>query len=159
MNRCIAKKMRGKMKLTTTSIMFLLFFSALPSLAVETDQSTNIQITVENSSLKKSYFEVKDSICAESIPNECKIAEIIAKSDKCKNPKWAEECAKSKEIVDSAECVEGIVFNGWLESGGNVQLNICTDHTGNGRVSTRNSQTAPWTTYNWVEAGKTISIK
>lgn len=151
--------MWGKMKSISIAILILLFFSVLQSLAVEPDQSTNIQIFIENSSLKKGYFEVKDLICTETIPNECKIAEIITKSDKCKNQKWEEVCRKSKEIVDSVECVKGIIFNGWLESGENVQLNICADHTGNGRVSTRNSQTAPWTTYNWVEAGKTISIK
>ncbi len=147
------------MKSTTITILILLLFTVLPSLAADIDQSTNIQITVENSSLWKSYFEIKDSICSENIPIECKVAEMTAKSDKCKKKKREEECTKSKEIADSAECVGGIIFYGWLESGGKVQLNICTDHTGNGRVSTRNSQTAPWTVYNWVDAGKTISIK
>jgi hypothetical protein len=55
--------------------------------------------------------------------------------------------------------VEGIVFNGWLGSGEVAELSICTDHTGKGRIKTRNSQTAPWTLHSWVEPGETISVK
>ncbi len=147
------------MKFATISILAFLIFSILPSPSFAVDQPSTIQVSVENSSLKKGYFEVKDSMCSEDISNECKLAEIFLNSKKCTNHERKEECRKSKEIIESAECVEGILFYGWLESGESVQLNICTDHTNNGRISTRNSQTAPWTLYNWVETGETISIK
>jgi len=147
------------MKLTAIPIVLLLLFSFLPNLSIAEDETSVIQIAVENSSLQKSYFQVKDSICSERVPNECKIAEFFLKSKKCMDRKWDEECTKSKEIVDGPECVEGIIFYSWLESGQSVQLNICTDHTGKGRISTRNSPTAPWTLFNWIEAGETITLK
>ena len=147
------------MKIATISLLTILVLPFFPSPTFAVDQYSKIQITIENGSLRKNYFEIADAICEENVPNECKVAEIIIKGQNCKNEKSKEECKKSKEIVESPECAAGTVFNGWLESGEMVQLSICADNTGNGRIKTRNSQTAPWTLHFWVEAGKTISVK
>ena len=143
----------------TYSLFLLLLMHFSPPASLADDRSANIQIRVENSSLKKNYFEVKDAICSEGVPNECRIADLILQSKKCLDQKRTDECTRSREIVERPECVKGIIFYGWLEPGEKVPLEICTDHTGTGRISTRNSRTAPWTLYNWVEAGQTISIK
>lgn len=146
------------MKFSIQPILTLLIFFALLSPSFAASLPT-IQITVENASLKKGYFEVADSICSTTLPHECKIAKLIANSKKCGGQSRKEECVKSREIVKSGDCVEGLVFNGWLESGEKVGVSVCADQTGKGRIKTRNSETAPWTLRSWIEAGETVSIK
>ena len=84
---------------------------------------------------------------------------MMLNSKKCRNPKWAKDCKDLRDIVDSPECVEGLISYGWLEKDEKIQLNICTDHTGTGQVETRNSPTSPWVRYGWVKDGQIISAQ
>lgn len=147
------------MKFTTILAQILLMVSVPLSLALAGEPPATVQITAQNASLRKNYFEITDSICRQSMPHECRLAEIIANGEKCREQERSDGCAEARAIVDSPECMTGIVFYGWLESGEMVPLSICTDQTGKGRIKTRNSQTAPWTLHSWIEAGETISIK
>ena len=99
------------MKLAAISLLapIILPFPANSALAEELRQP--LQISVENSSPGKHYFEVRDSVCDLSLANECKNAEIFLKSKKCTNRRWEEKCATSKDLADSQECIAGIIFS------------------------------------------------
>ncbi len=140
-------------------ILIILTFLFIGSPAISSDELTNFNISIENSSLKKKFIQVKDDICSNEPPKECKLAKLVFESAECKNDPKEEKCVAAIEITNGGFCVEGLIFTGWLEENEKVHLEICPNHTGKGKIAIRNSETAPWTHYNWVEPGETISPK
>ena len=144
------------MKALITCPMILALLAPLPLLA----QSGYIPVRVENTSLKPTYLEIRDSLCRSQISSECRAAVLLVGSKKCTGQdRRSDKCRQAKEISSSSECLPGMLFHDRLGSGESVALDICTDHTGKGRIATRHSKTAPWVQRHWVEPGEKIEIK
>ena len=133
--------------------------SPLPLFAQVDSQAPYIMVRVENASLKSSYFEVRDVVCRTQISTECRVAALLAGSTKCRDHRGSDQCRQAREISAGSECLPGMLFHDRLGSGQQIELSVCADNTGKGRVATRNSETAPWIQHHWVEAGETIEVK
>lgn len=147
------------MKFSSNPFLIFLFFSSV-LFAIPVDAETSyIQITIKNSTLSSHYAEVVDSICGGATPGYCEIAEAYFTSSECQDNRLESSCQKYAGIMDSKECVKGLIFSGKLVARESKQLDICSDRNGKGRIKTRNSRSAPWTLHSWVDEGSSISIR
>jgi len=141
-------------------ILFILFSLILASpLSVLAEDRPIVTITVQNSSMFRSFFQFRDDVCNTERSKECKYAEHIVGSGDCKKNEHDRTCKEAREVVRSGACVDGFVYESWLEPNETVSLDVCARHTGHAEISVRKGDGAPWTRYSWLTPGQTLQVK
>lgn len=135
--------------------MLLIFLFAI-SASFASDQLSRIQIKIVNSSLHDKYIQVKDELCTNALSKECELAGYILDSSECEKDRNAEKCVEAQEVVDRGSCAEGLVYSGKIARDETIAVDICTSYSGKGQIAIRNSSTAPWVHYKWIDAGAVI---
>ncbi len=121
-------------------------------------KSGYIQVTIENRSAFPNLLQVRDDICGPSQNGECEEARLALKSNECQKDRFAKKCKKAREKIESAHCLEDLVYEGMVDSGQKIQVSICKSPAGNGNLSIRAiNPTSPWIRYFLINNGDTIS--
>ena len=146
-------------------IPYLLYLVSLSGFVIAEDNSGMITIYVHNTALSPNHVQVRDDVCTGDLPYECKFADIIYQ--KCKRNKKTkqsgqeeelrEECDEAKSTVESSHCIEGIIYDGFLQSKEKVRLSICDTGNVSGDISVRTiNNTSSWTRKFWVRDGDIV---
>jgi len=118
--------------------------------------SKEMSITVFNNSIDGVTLQVKDEVCR-NMASSCIKAEKKVKSKSCIKKKSLKGCKKAKKKLESKECIAGLIFEGALEKGEEVELPICRNSSGYGRLSIRNiDKSLLWTAFHLLNDGETI---
>ena len=118
-----------------------------------------IAVEVENGSTRENRVQVVDTICDKSMPAACRLAAATADSDRCRKNENSEECRQAHNIMQASDRVAGLILNRTLSGHERTSIRVCTDHSGKGRIKTRNSVSGAWTLHSWVREGDTIRVK
>ena len=143
------------------SIVFVLLLAALPvkAAAQESNRGT-IQIVVAYAWSSPGRIQVRDELCKEPRDIECEKARIKATGDTCRQEPNRSKCKEAMALMESSLCVEGLVYDGRLTQGDEVQVRVCASPAGNGNVSVRNITNGRiWTNYPMVSNGRRINYQ
>lgn len=145
----------------TKSFFFALLLVMLPLQAIAAAPSKGIiQITIAYGWLSPGHIQVRDELCRVPRDIECEKARIKATGDSCRQEPTRARCKEAVALMESTLCVEGLVYDGRLTQGEEVQVRVCASQAGNGNVSVRNiTNGGIWTNYQMVRDGRRINFQ
>jgi hypothetical protein len=117
-----------------------------------------IQVTIEYRSMFPGNLQVRDEVCKQARSIECEKAKIIINSEACNQSSSLNECKEWRDLLESSFCVEGLIFDGRVQSGEKIDVWICLSSTGFGNVSARDTKNGwVWTNYPLLNKNSSIS--
>ncbi len=117
-----------------------------------------VRVVLEYKSMFPGKIQVLDGVCKDTRNIDCAKASIKANSESCQQKTAPSECKEARELLDTTFCMEGLVYEGRLDSGGRVTVDLCTSETGYGNMYVRNiSNGATWTNYSLLVDGKILT--
>lgn len=117
-----------------------------------------IQVTIEYRSMFPGNLQVRDEVCKEARSIECEKAKIKIKSEACNQSSSFYECKEWRNLLESSFCVEGLIFDGRVQSEDKIEVWICLSSSGFGNISARDTKNGlVWTNYPLLNKHSSIS--
>lgn len=139
-------------------IFLVLTILPVPAIAEDAIDREYVDVTIEYKSLFPGSLQIKDTICRPSKSIDCEKAGIKVKGDFCRQKPYLSECQEAKALVDSAFCIDGLIFDSRVGSGEKIKVTLCTSLGGFGNVSVRDIKNGQiWTNYPLLKNGDTVS--
>ena len=140
-----------------TFFMLLVLIVSVSASFAEEEKSGYIQITVVNKAIFPKLIQIKDEVCKLSISHECEEARIELKRKECRNKRYAKECKEARAYLESSSCVAGLIYEGMVDSGQEIQLSTCKSPAEYGTISIRDINRATlWKNYRLISDGDTV---
>lgn len=101
---------------------------------------------------------VRDDVCPPAPDSACLLAAALCDSDECRRKPNLKRCRDARLILDSEQCVDGLISSATLEPGDTLPLAICRPADGHGQISVRSRNSSTWVRHLWVKDGDTIEF-
>ncbi len=139
------------------ALLVILF--PIASIAQEAaSRSGHVRVILEYKSMFPGKIQVIDKVCNRIKNIECTKANIKIYSESCQKEPAPSECKEAKDLLDTSFCMDGLVYEGSMNNGEKIKVDLCTSAGGYGNMSVRDIDKGnTWTNYSLLSDGQTLS--